>query len=78
MGAVRVCWAWVPPLEDDDGQDKYLYAPVAQLVLRHVLHCALYHSMRRVLRVLILYVSPKANLAPPTPKRAKDMRKIFE
>jgi len=46
------------PMEDDDGQDNHLYAPVlrgAQHVLRHVL-C-------RVLHVFVLHVSP------PTGKR---------
>ena len=27
-GAACVCWAWVPPLGDSDGQDKHLHAPV--------------------------------------------------
>jgi len=27
-GFACVCWAWVPPLEDDNGQNKHLHAPV--------------------------------------------------
>jgi len=31
VGAARVCWAWVPPLEDDDGEDKHLHALFGEL-----------------------------------------------
>ena len=44
----------------------HLYAPVlcgTRYVLRHVLH--------RALHVLVLHVSPKGSLAPPTPKRTE-------
>ena len=40
-----MCWAWVPPLEDDACNDEYLRAPVlrgAQHVLRHVLRHVLH------------------------------------
>jgi len=38
-GAVCVCWAWVPPLEDDACRNEHLHASVfrgAQHALRHV------------------------------------------
>ena len=44
-GAACVCWAWVPPLEDDACHDEHLHAPVlcgAHHILRHVLRHVLY------------------------------------
>jgi len=58
-----VCWAWVPPLEDDDlRHDKHLHASVlrgAQHALCHVLRRVLRHGLRRVLYVPVLHVPPK-------------------
>ena len=68
-----MCWAWVPPLEDDVCHDEHLHASVlhgaqyvhatalhgAQYVLRHVQRYVLRHVLRRVLGVLVLHVSPK-------------------
>jgi len=77
-GAARVCWACVPPLEDDYGQDKHLYSPVlrgTRHVLLQVLRHAKRHFLRRVLHVLVLHVSPGADLVLLTPKRIEDAKK---
>jgi len=67
LGAACVCWAWVPPLEDDEFHDEHLHASVlrsVQHVPRYVLRHVLRHVLRRVvyvpvLQVLVLHVSPK-------------------
>jgi len=55
-----VCWAWVPPLEEDDAyHDEHLHASVlrgTQHVLRHVKRHVLRQILRRVLHVLVIHV----------------------
>jgi len=58
-GTARVCWVWVSPLEDDDGQDNNRHAPVlrlrgAQHVLCNVLRHVPRHVFRRVLHMPVL------------------------
>jgi len=71
-----VCWAWVPPLKDDNGQDKPLHAPAlrgAQHALRyvlcHVVRRVLRYVLRRFLHVPVLQVSPKGSVGGGTTTR---------
>ena len=55
----RLCWNWIPPLEDGDGyRDEHICAPVlrdAQHAPRHVLR----HVLRHVFHVPVLHAAPK-------------------